>query len=331
MRGNHLGRLLIEAVVEQIARRGAHPILQLQFEQFGGPFAREAPLDVLREPAPIHRHIWETVDGVITIYSPEDAHEGSDLSEERLAALEQMIAPLRRWTMALEIPWVIGEWPTQALADEAGMTFAEYEEFIFDAVLLDWDAEGERMRRIAEIFDAADEVRIEADGTDLTVSLAGRTGSVDDGHVNMPGGEVFYSPVEDSANGVIEFGEFPAVFYGTEVEGVRLAFQNGRVVDASARVNEEFLIQTLDTDEGARGLGELGIGCNPGIQRFMKNVGFDEKINGTIHLALGRSYTFIGGTNESSIHWDIVKDLRATGRMYVDGRLVQEAGRWLGV
>ena len=145
----------------------------------------------------------------------------------------------------------------------------------------------------------------------------------------MPGGEVFYSPLEDSANGVIEFGEFPAVFYGTEVEGVRLAFAAGRVVDASARTNEDFLIQTLDTDDGARRLGELGIGCNPRIQRYMKNVGFDEKIDGTVHLALGKSYTFIGGMNESAIHWDIVKDLRSTGRIHVDGRLVQEAGRWL--
>src|SRR6185437_7688809 len=133
------------------------------------------------------------------------------------------------------------------------------------------------------------------------------------------------SPIEDSANGVIEFGEFPAVYYGHEVEGVRLVFNDGRVVDASARTGEDFLLQTLDLDEGARRLGELGIGCNPGIQRFMKNVAFDEKMNGTVHLALGRSYTFIGGTNESSIHWDIVKDLRTTGRMYVDGRLVQEA------
>jgi aminopeptidase len=329
IRGNHLGRPLIEAVVEQIARIGAYPILQLQFEQFGGPFAREAPLDVLRVPAPIQRHIWETVDGVITIYCPESAHEGSDLSDDRLQALEQMIAPLRKRTMALEIPWVIAEWPTEALADEAQMSLGDYEEFIFNAVLLDWDAEAERMGRIAELFDAADEVRIEAEGTDLAMSLAGRTGSVDDGHVNMPGGEVFYSPLEDSANGVIEFGEFPAVFYGTEVEGVRLVFDGGRIIDASARANEEFLLQTLDTDEGARRLGELGIGCNPGIQRFMKNVGFDEKIDGTVHLALGRSYTFIGGTNESSIHWDIVKDLRTSGRMYVDGRLVQEAGRWL--
>jgi aminopeptidase len=331
IRGNHLGRPLIESLVEQVARKGAYPLLQLQFEQVGGPFAREAPLELLREPAPIQRHIWETVDGLITIYCPEGAHEGAELSDERQAALEQMLAPLRRRTMSLEIPWVIAEWPTQALAEEAGMTLAEYEQFIFDAVLLDWDAEGERMRRIAELFDATDEVRIEADGTDLTLSLAGRAGSVDDGHVNMPGGEVFYAPVEDSANGVIEFCEFPAVHFGTDVEGARLVFRDGRVVDASARANEEFLIQTLDTDDGARRLGELGIGCNPGIQRFMKNVGFDEKIDGTVHLALGRSYTFIGGQNESSIHWDIVKDLRTRGRMYADGRLVQEDGRWIGV
>ena len=316
-------------MVEQIARKGAYPILQLTFEQTGGPFAREAPLEVLRTPSPIQRHIWESIDGVISIYSPEDAREGSDLSDERQSAIEQLLVPLRARTMSLEIPWVIGEWPTDALAAEAGMTFDEYEEFIFDAVLLDWDAEAERMRRIAALFDAADEVRIEADGTDLTVSLAGRTGSVDDGHVNMPGGEVFYSPVEDSANGVIEFCEFPAVYFGTEVEGVRLVFENGRVVDASARVNEEFLLQTLDTDEGARNLGELGIGCNPGIQRFMKNVGFDEKIDGTVHLAVGNSYTFTGGSNRSSIHWDIVKDLRTEGRIHADGRLVQENGRWL--
>jgi aminopeptidase len=331
IRGNHLGRPLIDAVVEQIARKSAYPILQIQFEQLGGPFAREAPLDLLRVPAPLQKRIWEEVDAVISVYSPEDAHEGSDLSEERQAATQEMMAPLRERTMSLAIPWVIADWPVQSLADEAGMTLSEYEQFIFDAVLLDWDAEAERMRRIAAIFDAADEVRIEGDGTDLTLSLAGRTGSVDDGHINMPGGEVFYSPVEDAVNGVVEFTEFPAVYYGTEVEGARLVFRDGRVVEATARTNEEFLLQTLDTDEGARTLGELGIGCNPGIQRFMKNVAFDEKIDGTIHLAVGNSYTFTGGKNKSSIHWDIVKDLRTNGELYADGKLVQRDGAWVGV
>jgi aminopeptidase len=145
----------------------------------------------------------------------------------------------------------------------------------------------------------------------------------------MPGGEVFYSPLEDSAEGAIEFSEFPAVYYGREVDGVRLVFRGGQIVDATARSGEAFLIDTLDTDQGARRLGELGIGCNPRIQRFMKNVAFDEKIDGTVHLAVGNSYAFTGGTNKSAIHWDIVKDLRTEGCLYADGRLVQENGAWL--
>jgi aminopeptidase len=223
---------------------------------------------------------------------------------------------------------VIAEYPVLSGAQDAGMTLTEYEEFIFASVLLDWNAEGERMRKIADVFDAAEEVRIVGPGTDLTLSLAGREGAVDDGHVNMPGGEVFYSPVEDSAQGVIEFREFPAVYYGREVDGARFVFDGGRIVDAGARSGEEFLIQTLDTDEGARRLGELGIGCNPGIQRFMKNVAFDEKIDGTVHLAVGNSYTFTGGKNTSAIHWDIVKDLRTGGELYADGKLVQRDGAW---
>jgi aminopeptidase len=331
VRGNHLGRPLLEAVIEQLARARAYPFVQLAFEQVGGPFAREAPIELLRVPSPLQRRVWEEMDAVISVWSPESTQEGRELSEERQTALQQMAAPLRERTMSLTIPWVIAEWPVQSLAEDAGMTLAEYEQFIFDAVLLDWDAEAARMRGIADVFDGADEVRIVGPGTDLTLSLAGRTGSVDDGHINMPGGEVFYSPVEDSANGVIEFSEFPAVHYGTEVEGARFVFENGRIVEATARTNQEFLVQTLDTDAGARRLGELGIGCNPGIQRFMKNVGFDEKINGTVHLAVGNSYTFTGGRNESSIHWDIVKDLRTAGRIYADGRLVQENGTWLSL
>jgi len=329
VRGTPLARPLIEAVIERIARIGAYPILQLSFEQIGGPFAREAPVEVLREPAPLQRRIWEEVDAFISIWGPENAREGAELSEERRAALQQMATVMRERTMAMEAPWVIAEYPVHSMAQDAGMTTEQYAQFIFDAVLLDWDAEAARMRKTADAFDLAEEVRIVGPGTDLTLSLAGRGGAVDDGHVNMPGGEVFYSPVEDSANGVIEFSEFPAVYFGREADGVRFVFEDGRVVDATARSGEDFLIDTLDTDDGARRLGELGIGCNPGIQRFMKNVAFDEKINGTVHLAVGSSYTFTGGTNKSAIHWDIVKDLRYGGALYADGRLVQENGDWL--
>ncbi len=329
VRGTPLARPLIEAVIERIARIGAYPIVQIVFEQIGGPFAREAPLDVLRVPAPLQRRIWEEVDGFISIWAPENAREGAELPDERRAALQQMTTVMRERTMAMAAPWVIAEYPVHSMAQDAGMTIAQYEQFIFDAVLLDWDVEEARMRRIADTFDAADEVRIVGPGTDLTLSLAGRRGAVDDGHINMPGGEVFYSPVEDSAEGAIEFSEFPAVYFGREVDGARLVFERGRVVDATARSGEAFLIDTLATDDGARRLGELGIGCNPGIRRHMKNVAFDEKIAGTVHLALGNSYTFTGGTNSSAIHWDIVKDLRRGGRLYADGRLVQQDGAWL--
>lgn len=329
VRSTPLARPLIEAVVEQTARRGAHTLLQLAFELVGGPFAREAPLEMLREASPLQRTIWEQADGLIVIWAPENGREGAELSEERHAAVQESTRPLRTRTMAMEVPWVVAEYPTPAGAQDAGMSVSQYEDFIFEAVLRDWDAEAERMKRIAEVFDATGEVRIEGHGTDLTLSLAGRTGVVEAGHVNMPGGEVFYSPLEDSAEGTIEFSEFPAVYLGREVEGARLVFEGGRVIDASARAGEEHLLRTLDTDEGSRRIGELGIGCNPGIQRYMKNVAFDEKIDGTVHLAVGNSYSFTGGTNMSAVHWDLVKDLRDDGRLYADGRLVQQDGRWL--
>jgi aminopeptidase len=134
--------------------------------------------------------------------------------------------------------------------------------------------------------------------------------------------------VETATEGVVSFSEFPAVYVGNEVEGARLRFEGGRVVEASAEVNEEYLLKTLDTDAGARVLGEFGIGCNPGITRHMKNTLFDEKIYGTVHLAVGNAYSFAGGTNESAIHWDMVKDLRKGGRVECDGEVVQESGEW---
>jgi aminopeptidase len=191
IRATPLARPIVEAIVEQVARKGAYPILQLSFEQIGGAFAREAPLDVLREPAPLQQRIWNEVDAFISIWAPENTREGSDLSEERHAAVQQMMTPLRKRTMSMEVPWVIAEYPVLATAQDAGMTLTELEDFIFEAVLLDWDSEAERMRAIADVFDAASEVRLVGQGTDLTLSLDGRTGAVDDGHINMPGGEVF--------------------------------------------------------------------------------------------------------------------------------------------
>jgi aminopeptidase len=167
-------------------------------------------------------------------------------------------------------------------------------------------------------------VRIVGAGTDLTLSLAGRTGAIDDGHANVPGGEVYYCPLEDSPEGVIEF-DFPS----GKVERPRLVLRGGEVVEATAAAGEDALHSALDTDAGARRFGELGLGCNEGITRHLRNVLFDEKMAGTIHLALGVGFPRIGGRNESALHWDLVKDMRQGGQLWCDGELVQRDGRWL--
>jgi aminopeptidase len=325
-----LARPLVEEVCRQLARRGAYALLRLGFAGNGGNLAwlQEAPDALLDSPAPLDIHAYETVDGLIAIEAPENTREITAVPSDRLGRAQAGMRPHIERVFTHELRWVGCQYPTPALAQEAGMSADEFADFLFGACLLDWDAERERMSRYAERFDAADEVRIVGEGTDLTLSLAGRTAKVDAGGANIPGGEFFFSPVEDSAEGTIAFTEFPAVYSGREVTGITLRFDGGRVVDASAKAEEAFLLEMLDRDEGARRLGELGIGCNPGITRHMKNTLFDEKIDGTVHLALGNGLPEVGGTNQSQIHWDIVKDLRPGGRILLDGEVVQEDGAW---
>jgi len=325
-------RPLVEEVVRAISRRGGYPLVRLSTIYERRPFqhlwAEEAPEELLEKLAPIESYIDDEIDAWMGISAPENVRDGSDTPPERRAALARVGAPFVQKRLTLDIPWVVCRYPTPALAQNAGMTLRAFEDFLYGACLLDWDEEGRKMRRIADRFDAANEVRIVGAGTDLKLSLEGRHGEVDDGHLNMPGGEVFYSPVEDATEGVVHFSEFPAVLESDVVPGVRMVYEGGRVVDASADDGEDALFARLDRDEGARVLGELGIGCNPGIQRHTKETLFDEKIYGTIHLAIGQALPHIGGKNVSSVHWDMVKDLRPGGRIECDGELVQENGEW---
>jgi aminopeptidase len=327
-------RPLVERVCELIGERGAYALLRLDFESAHLPvthaWTRAAPEALLGGLAPADLHTVESIDARITIDAPENTRGGgSDLSPERRALVRQATRPYYARSMSMDIAWVGCQYPTPALAQDAGMTLTQFEDFLFSACLLDWDAEGAKMRRIADRFEQASEVRIVGEGTDLRLSIEGRPAQIDDGHLNMPGGEIFFAPVEDSAEGVVTYSEFPAVYGSGEASGVRLRFEGGRIVDAAADSGEEFLTSTLDTDDGARRLGELGIGCNPGITRHMKNVLFDEKMYGTVHLAVGASYEFAGGKNVSSVHWDMVKDVRSGGRLFLDGELVQRDGTWL--
>jgi aminopeptidase len=324
-------RPLLEAVTREIGRRGAYPLLRLTFG--GGlvyhrDWVRHAPLELLREPAPIDVHTLDHCDALLAIAAPDNTRDGSDIAPERLSAVQGAYRRSTERVNASDFPWVMCWYPTPALAQDAGLPLAAFEDFLYDAVLLDWEAENARLSRLAARFDAAAEVRIVGEGTDLRLSLDGRRTEVDAGMGNMPGGEFFGCPIEDSAEGVITFAEFPQLRDGRQLRNVRLQFSGGKVVDASAGSEEQFLLATLDTDPGARRIGELGIGCNPGITRYMGNVYFDEKIDGSVHIALGFGFADLGGTNESAIHWDLVKDLRSGGRIELDGRVVQENGNW---
>jgi len=329
--GMPLGRPLVDEVVRLIARRGAYALVRLGFTLPANEsvWTSEAPEELVAKTPRIETYQFDQIDTYIAVHAPENTREGLDRTAERSSLLRQARLAHVQPFIAGQKPWVGCQYPTRALAQDAGMTLDQFSEFLYGAVLVDWDELALRMRRIADRFDAASEVRIVGEGTDLTFSLEGRPAKVDALGANLPGGEFFFSPVEDSAEGVIEFSEYPACYGGHEVGGARLRFQGGRVVEASANVDEEFLVSMLDADEGARTLGEFGVGCNPGIQDHMRNTLFDEKIEGTVHLAIGHGFEFIGGTNVSAIHWDMVKDLRRGGRLELDGELVQENGRWL--
>jgi aminopeptidase len=201
-------------------------------------------------------------------------------------------------------------------------------EFFFSATLRDWASEIKRYEELKEVFQSATDVRIVGNETDLSFSTENRVYAVGDGKFNMPDGEIFTAPVDDSAEGEIYF-EFPGVYAGQLVEGIRLQFSEGEVVKATADTNEELLHKILDADAGAKRLGEFGVGTNFGIDTFSYDILYDEKIGGTIHLALGRAYAENLGVNQSALHWDIVKDLREEGEIYLDGKKVFEKGKFL--
>jgi aminopeptidase len=328
VRATPAARPLVEEVVAAVARRGAYALPRLSFSRFS-PWLAEAPLELLAKLSDIEAHELDNADCLMVIDAPENTREGSDIPAERMGLRRQASLPHVEQYFSGAKPWVGCQFATPALAQDAGMGLRAYEEFLLGAVLVDWDALARRMRVIADRFDAAREVRVTGDGTDLTFSLEGRLGCVDAFGANMPGGEIFYSPVEDSAEGRVAFSDYPACYGGRAIEDVELTFRGGRVVDASAGSDEDFLVTTLDTDDGARVLGEFGIGCNPGIQRHTRNTLFDEKIEGTVHFAVGSGFAFIGGTNLSAVHWDMVKDLRRTGTIELDGEVVQRDGAWL--
>mgnify|MGYP001816549441 FL=1 len=233
-----------------------------------------------------------------------------------------------------ELKWSGTAYPTHAFAQDAEMSLREFEDFVYGAALVHepdpiaaWKAVSKEQQKLVDWLEGKGQVRLLGPDTDLTLSIKGRSWVNCDGHENFPDGEIFTGPIEDSVNGHVRFS-YPACEGGREVEDVRLWFENGKAVKATAAKNENFLITMLDTDEGARFLGEFAFGTNQGVQRFTKNILFDEKIGGTVHMAVGTGFPETGSLNRSAIHWDMICDLRQGGEVWVDGELFAKDGKF---
>ena len=307
----------------------AHPIVRFNLPDVSDFFYKYATKEQLeRFPQEIYDLI-KSANKYIGIHTELNTKELSSIDSKKIITRSKTIRPIvehianspkevmKRITIA---------YPCISFAQEAEMSLNEYEKFVYDACLQDWKKLGKMYDKIAKVFEKASKVHLKGENVDLKFSIKGKNVVADKGEENMPGGEVFMAPVRESLNGWIRF-EYPAIRSGKEVLDIYLEFENGKVVEYDASKNKDFLKQMLETDENSSFIGEFGIGCNPKIKKFTKNLLFDEKIGGTIHLALGSAYKENGGGNDSAIHWDIVKDM-SKAKIIVDNKVVQEKGKW---
>jgi aminopeptidase len=328
-----LARPLVEACFKAIVLRGALPLVRLEIPGLHEFFLEHASESQLATVPPVSLFEAETAGARIRISAESDTRSMSQVDPRRQAIWERARDPIRQ--ASRKARWVLTQYPTAAYAALAGMSLPEYEEFVTRAMFLDraepraaWQELGSRQSALVEFMAGVRKIQIEAEETDLTLSVAGRTWINSDGRRNMPSGEIFTGPIENSATGRLRCG-FPVCRDGRELVAITLEFQDGNVVAASALEGEDYLRAMLELDPGARRIGELGLGLNSGIDRFTGSILYDEKIGGTAHVALGQSYPETGGLNNSALHWDLIVDTRTQGRIRADGRLVMENGQWL--
>jgi aminopeptidase len=337
--GSSAGEPLIAAVYEEVLREGGHPVLALSVPGQLPSFFKHASDAQLEWVSPLARWAADEADCRIAVGAETNTRELSAVDPvrqtKRRAATRELMETVMRRSAEGSHRWVYTLFPTDAYAADAEMSLGDFEDFYYRACLVDgpdpveaWQRASTECRRLADWIQGREEVHVLAPGTDIKLGIAERKFIPADGKHNMPDGEFFSAPVEDSVDGEVTF-HLPAMIGGREVAGVRLGFEGGKVVEASAERGEEYLVSLLDTDEGARRLGELGIGTNYGIDRGTRDILLDEKIGGTVHMAVGASYPECGGKNRSAVHTDLVCDLRPGGRIVVDGEPFQENGRFL--
>lgn len=324
---------LVRALHRALLEREAWPLLRLSPPWLGTEFYEYAQAVHLDGFAPLELAEAEAADAHVTVMAPANTRALAGVDPALISRASRARQAIQEARLASR--WCGTLWPTAALAQQAGVSEDAYAEFVRGALFLDcadpvqsWRDLSARQALLVDRLSRAEEIRIEAEGTDLLLNVGGRRWINSDGRHNMPSGEVFTGPVETSAHGTIRF-TIPSSPRGVEVDGVELTFESGEVVRARADKGQEYLEAALATDEGATRLGELGIGTNAGIDHPTGSILLDEKMAGTVHLALGRSYPETGGANASALHWDLICDLRQGGRLSADRQVINESGRFV--
>jgi aminopeptidase len=315
------------AVYEACIKSGAYPQVQFLSEEFNRrvlKFGSRQQIDWVPE---IEAYGMEWADAYLGLRGAHNLAAFWDVAGDKLSALRRAMGKLStmRWE---KTRWCLVRVPNAALAHQAGVDEQTVTDMFFDACLQDWPTLRTKWQKWADLLGQGRQVRVVGRDTDLSFSVAGRSWEVFDGKLNMPDGEIATSPVETTVDGQIYF-EFPGVLGGRLVDDIRLRWESGRLVEAVSSSNQDFLQTVVGTDPGASLIGEFAFGTNPAIKHFCRDILLDEKIGGTVHIALGRAYSSTGGTNQSAIHWDIVKDVRQAGRVYLDDRLIFENGNML--
>ena len=330
---------LVREVVREAIGAGAYPETFVELPGVREIILKDGSDEQLSYIPPAQRMILEEYETMLSILAQENTKALSGIDPTRMALVQQARRDLMHTYMQRSadgsLRWSIAMFPTHAYAQDAEMSLSDFEDFIYRACFLNdddpvsrWQELSRQQDRYVQWLKGKHTIHLQGEDTDLTFSIEGRTFINDDGHYNFPGGEFFTGPVEDSANGYIRYS-FPASFAGRSVEDVRLRFENGVVVEARAANGQDYLDKMLGLDEGARRLGEFAFGNNQNVDRCTKNVLFDEKMGGTVHLALGSSIPETGGINQSALHWDMVCDLRKGSEIRVDGDLFSQDGKFM--
>ncbi|WP_103896650.1 aminopeptidase [Caloramator fervidus] len=330
---------LIKAVYKKAIELGAFPQVDIGIEDLTEMLLKYGSEEQITYVPESQKRAFETVDAILTIWGDVNTRflTNVDASKMKLRSRgrKELMEIFHKRMANKELRWCGTQFPTHANAQEASMSLSEYEDFVYGAGFIyeddpvaRWMQIKKEQEKICEYLNKKETLRIVSKDTDITMSIKGRKWINCCGEENFPDGEVFTSPVEDSVNGYIRFS-FPGIYAGREIEDIYLEFKDGKVVKAKAAKGEDLLLELLETDEGAKFLGEVAIGTNYGIQKFTKNMLFDEKIGGTIHLAIGRAFPEAGGKNMSSIHWDMLCDMKEEGKIYADGELIYEKGQFL--